>query len=147
RWPGEVVAGVVFYSDERPALDFVRRVRRMSLVSQWRGPLHARLLEFFDNNSLALLRRQGWPGVSERAKAAILLEQESGDDSPEDIAERWIATIEETQPPGSALLEDSWFATSPASRDEFRKFRHAIALIVNETARQNGYPKLGTDQA
>jgi FAD/FMN-containing dehydrogenase len=36
---------------------------------------------------------------------------------------------------------------SAAEREKFRDFRHAIALIVNDTARQNGFPKLATDQA
>ncbi|MGH8247173.1 MAG: FAD-binding oxidoreductase, partial [Gammaproteobacteria bacterium] len=38
-------------------------------------------------------------------------------------------------------------AISQSEREKFREFRHAIALIVNDTARRNGYPKLATDQA
>ena len=142
-WPGEVLGGVIFFSSERAALEVAARVRRLSRDSEWAGPACARMLEFFDRNSLALLRLDRYPEIPAQAQAAILLEQEIGDGPPEDAAERWLEVIGEQD----ALLEDSWFAVSAQEREKFREFRHAIALIVNDTARLNGYPKLGTDQA
>ncbi len=152
-WPGEVLGGVIFFSSDRAALDFVARARCLSRDSQWAGPVHARLLEFFDRNSLALLRLHRYPEIPAQSVAAVLLEQEIGDGSPEDPAERWLEAIGGAAPGGAArseegaLLDHSWFAVSASEREKFREFRHAIALIVNDTARQNGYPKLGTDQA
>ena len=142
-WPGEVLGGVIFYSSERAALDFATRAQRLAHDSQWVGPACARLLEFFDHNSLALLRLHRYPEIPVQAQAAILLEQEIGSSPREEVAERWLEVIGEQD----ALLEDSWFAVSAAEREKFREFRHAIALIVNDTARLNGYPKLATDQA
>ncbi len=145
-WPGEVLGGVIFFSNDRAALDFIARVRRLSRDSGWAGPVHARLLEYFDRNSLDLLRLHKYPELPKTAEAAVLLEQEIGAGSREDAAERWLEVISEGGDAG-ALLDHSWFAVSPAEREKFREFRHAIALIVIETARLNGFPKLGTDQA
>ena len=141
--PGDVLGGVIFFSSAPAALDFAARVRRLCRDSEWAGPVCARLLEFFDHNSLALLRLHRYPEIPAQAQAAILLEQEIGDSPREDAAERWLEVIGEQD----ALLEDSWFAVSASEREKFREFRHAIALIVNDTARLNGYPKLATDQA
>jgi len=176
-WPGEVLGGVVFFASERAALEFAERVRRLSLESHWAGPVCARLVEFLDRNSLTLLRLHRYPETPAGAAAAILVEQEIGNGAPEDAAERWLEVIGDAgggagipacaspnsgaagqagmpAPPRSAaseeagaLLDHSWFAVSAAEREKFREFRHAIALIVNDTARRNGYPKLATDQA
>ncbi len=151
-WPGEVLGGVVFFASERAALEFAERVRRLSLDSHWAGPVCARLVEFLDRNSLTLLRLHRYPETPAGAAAAILVEQEIGGGAPEDAAERWLEVIGDAAPGATsegagALLDHSWFAVSAAEREKFREFRHAIALIVNDTARRNGYPKLATDQA
>ena len=147
-WPGEVLGGVVFFTGEAAALDFATRVRRLSRETNFAGPVEARLIEFFDRNALTLLRLHRYPETPAAARAAVLLEQETGAGALEDAAERWLEVIEQSGGgDGAALLEDSWFAMSAAEREKFRDFRHAIALIVNETARQNGFPKLATDQA
>jgi FAD/FMN-containing dehydrogenase len=147
-WPGEVLGGVVFFTGEAAALDFATRVRRLSRETNFAGPVEARLIEFFDRNALTLLRLHRYPETPAAARAAVLLEQETGAGSLEDAAERWLEVIEQSGGgDGAALLDDSWFAMSAAEREKFRDFRHAIALIVNETARQNGFPKLATDQA
>jgi len=147
-WPGEVLGGVVFFTGEAAALDFATRVRRLSRETNLAGPVEARLIEFFDRNALTLLRLDRYPETPAAARAAVLLEQETGAGSLEDAAERWLEVIEQSGGgDGAALLDDSWFAMSAAEREKFRDFRHAIALIVNDTARQNGFPKLATDQA
>src|SRR5262249_30575045 len=71
------------------------------------------------------------------AGAAILFEDETGD------VDGWHARLEATR----ALLEDSWFATTPADRERFRRFRHALPELVNARVRRNGFMKLGSDYA
>jgi FAD/FMN-containing dehydrogenase len=46
-----------------------------------------------------------------------------------------------------ALADDSWFALSAADRERFRRFRHALPELVNETVRRNGTLKMGSDFA
>jgi FAD/FMN-containing dehydrogenase len=46
-----------------------------------------------------------------------------------------------------ADLDASWFATSDTDRERFRRFRHALPELVNDTVRRNGFLKLGSDYA
>jgi FAD/FMN-containing dehydrogenase len=46
-----------------------------------------------------------------------------------------------------ALAEDSWFALAAADRERFRRFRHSLPELVNETVRRNGALKMGSDFA
>ena len=46
-----------------------------------------------------------------------------------------------------ALLDDSWFATTPGDREKFRRFRHALPELVNAEVRRRGFMKLGSDYA
>jgi FAD/FMN-containing dehydrogenase len=99
------------------------------------------MLEYFDQPSLGLLRTR-FPEIPAQACAAILFDQEmaSGDD-PE--IDRWIERLEGT----GALEEDSWFATTAADRERFRRFRHSLPELVNDAVRQSGAMKMSTDFA
>jgi len=46
-----------------------------------------------------------------------------------------------------ALESVSWFATSAADREKFRRFRHSLAEQTNNRIRRSGYTKVGTDYA
>jgi FAD/FMN-containing dehydrogenase len=61
----------------------------------------------------------------------------------EDAEEAWIERLEAS----NALLEASWFATSAADRERFRKFRHAVPEAVNDLLRQKHLTKMGSDFA
>jgi FAD/FMN-containing dehydrogenase len=94
------------------------------------------MLEYFDKPSLDLLRTR-FPEIPPAAGAAILFEEEAAD------ADRWHDRLVES----GALLDDSWFATTPADRERFRRFRHALPELVNAVVRRNGFLKLGSDYA
>ena len=130
--PKAVLAGLVFFPSGGQALD---------AVDQWRANSRARMLEYFDQPSLGLLRTR-FPEIPAQACAAILFDQEmaSGDD-PE--IDRWIERLEGT----GALEEDSWFATTAADRERFRRFRHSLPELVNDAVRQSGAMKMSTDFA
>jgi len=119
--PADVLAGVVFLPDDEGALD---------AVEQWRGLDGLRMIEYFDHNSLAFLR-QRFPETPEHAGAALLIEQENGD------IDFW----------ADHAPEDSWFAASDQDRERFRRFRHALPELVNDTMRRRGFLKLNTDFA
>ena len=63
--PPTVLAGVVFFADDDSALD---------AVEHWRATTAARMLEYFDAPSLALLRSR-FPEIPIQARAAILFDQ------------------------------------------------------------------------
>ena len=119
--PADVLAGVVFLRDDDAAL---------KAVEAWRGLEGLRMIEYFDRNSLAFLR-QRFSETPEDAGAALLIEQENGD------IDYW----------ADRAPEDSWFAASEQDRERFRRFRHALPELVNDTMRRRGFLKLNTDFA
>lgn len=127
-----VLAGVVFFADDEAALDAVDR---------WRTEASPRMIEYFDYQSLNLLRNR-FSEVPRQASAAILIEQELESDEDHDMV-FWFERLEADR----ALLEHSWFGTSLADRERFRKFRHALPELVNDTMRRNGSLKLASDCA
>jgi FAD/FMN-containing dehydrogenase len=131
--PPAVLGGVVFFRGDQQAID---------AVEHWRATATPRMLEYFDLPSLLLLRTR-FPEIPAQAGAAILFEQEMA--SEEDAAiDLWLERIEGA--PG-ALAEDSWFATTAGDRERFRRFRHALPELVNDTVRRAGALKMNTDFA
>jgi FAD/FMN-containing dehydrogenase len=119
--PNDVLAGVVFFANDAAALD---------AAEAWRSVEGLRMIEYFDRNSLAFLRPR-FEETPKSAGAALLVEQENGD------IDFWAE-----QAPG-----DSWFAVSEQDRERFRRFRHALPELVNDTVRRRGFLKLGSDYA
>jgi FAD/FMN-containing dehydrogenase len=119
--PAEILAGVVFFPSDGAALD---------VVGAWRAIPGLRMIEYFDRKSLALLGER-YPEVPKDAEAALLIEQENGD------IDFW----------AEHAPEDSWFAASDQDRERFRKFRHALPEIVNDTVRRRGFLKVNSDYA
>lgn len=120
--PDDVLAGVVFFPDDGAALN---------AVDEWRSIATLRMLEYFDRRALRFLRTR-YPEVPEQAGAALLVEDENAD------ADAWVDRIPD---------DDSWFALSDKDRERFRRFRHALPEMVNETMRRRGFLKLGSDFA
>jgi len=130
--PNAILAGIVFFPSDDAAVDAVER---------WRVETRARMFEYFDLPSLHLLRTRV-PEIPAAAASAILVEQElSSEDDPE--TDHWLERIESS----GALAEDSWFATSAADRERFRRFRHNLPELVNDTVRRAGAMKMNTDYA
>ena len=122
--PSEVLAGVVFFPDDDALLD------ALDLFGA------ARMVEYFDAPSLNLLRGR-FPDIPAAARGAILFEAEG------DAVDEWSERLGSAR----ALLDESWFAAGATDRERFRRFRHALPELVNETVRRNGFLKLGSDYA
>jgi FAD/FMN-containing dehydrogenase len=130
--PKAVLAGLVFFASDDEAV---------TAVEQWRATVPVRMLEYFDQPSLGLLRTR-FPEIPAAARAAILFDQEmESDDDPE--IDLWLERLEGT----GALLDDSWFATSANDRERFRRFRHTLPELVNDAVRRSGAMKMNTDFA
>jgi FAD/FMN-containing dehydrogenase len=129
--PRDLFTGVVFFDSDDAAL---------AAVDAWRPVAALRMLEYMDEASIDLLRGR-FPEIPAEARAALLIEQEveEGDDTEEE----WIERLEAS----GALLEASWFATSAADRERFRRFRHAVPEAVNDLVRQRNLTKMGSDFA
>ncbi len=130
KTPGEILAGVIFFKSDADALN---------AVDDWRPIPLLRLLEYFDAGSLELLRERN-DGIPAQARAALLIEQEIVDEAEMDA---WEQRLEAS----GAMAGESWFASSDNERERFRRFRHGLPEAVNNTIRQRGLQKMGTDFA
>ncbi len=119
--PRELFAGVVFFESDDEAL---------KAVDAWRPVPALRMLEYLDAGSLDLLRAK-MPEIPAGARACVLIEREGDSDFLEIFAG----------------MEASWFATSAADRERFRRFRHALPEAVNDLVRRRGLTKMGSDFA
>ena len=111
----ELLGGVIFFEEDEGALD---------AVDAWRSIEGLQMLEYFDRGSLALME------AHPTAEAALLIEQEI---ASEDGLDPWLDRLESS----GALMEDSWFATSPRDFERFREFRHALPEKVNRDCAQS----------
>jgi len=130
--PPALLGGVVFFADDAGALD---------AVDAWRPTPRLRMLEYFDGPSLGLLRSR-FPEIPKRAEAALLIEQELDSEEDPEI-DTWLERVEAA----GAFGEERWFAMAAADRERFRKFRHALPELVNDTVRRSGALKMNTDYA
>jgi FAD/FMN-containing dehydrogenase len=127
-----VLAGVVFFATDDAAVN---------AVEHWRATAAPRMLEYMDRPSLALLRTR-FPEIPTEAEAAILFDQELASEDDPDV-DRWFERLEAA----GALSEASWFATTARDRERFRRFRHGLPELVNDTVRRSGALKMNTDYA
>jgi len=119
--PADLLTGVVFFSSDEEALD---------AVDAWRPLPQLNVIEYFDERSLKILRERH-SEIPDRARTALFIEQEDGD------VDFW----------ADRVSEDSWFAAGDQDRERFRRFRHALPELVNDTMRHRGFLKLGSDYA
>jgi FAD/FMN-containing dehydrogenase len=130
--PAGLLAGVIFFMADETAQE---------AAAEWRATAGPRMIEYFDEPSLRLLRAK-FPEIPGHAGAALLIEQELESEGDEESA-RWLERIERA----GALAEESWFATSAADRERFRIFRHSLPELVNDDLRRRGSLKMASDCA
>jgi len=151
-----VFTGVMgFFPELAGALQFVKRVRGDGIVEKnFHRP---KAMEFFDGNSLELLRRQKHdnpafselPEVPEQKAAAVYVEYHG--DSPEAVEEQIFELAEILSDCGGSE-DDTWLAEQPKELERLKDFRHALPEAINLLIDQRrksvpGLIKLGTDMA
>jgi D-lactate dehydrogenase (cytochrome) len=155
--PVGVLSGVVFFQAEEDLLAFVREARAASLKTREEnqtreenptdeakpaGAIDARALEYFDAESLKLLRVRN-SRVPVKATGAIFFEQETTAESESVLQELWLGLLERH----NALVDDSWFATNEHDRRGLSEFRHLLPVTVNEWLALHNQRKVSTDMA
>ena len=147
--PAGLLSGVVFFDKEENLLGFVQDARERSLrnrspaVSEGnRGNLDARVIEYFDVESLGFLR-QKYDSVPERATGAIFYEQETTPANEDDLMNEWLTLLEVHQ----ALADESWFATNENDQAKLKEFRHALPVLMNEWFARYRQRKVSTDMS
>lgn len=143
--PEGLLSGIVFFKAEAHLLAFVRDARAASLHARREKSvdgIDARALEYFDRNSLELLREK-YTSVPDAAAGAVFFEQETNTRTEDKLMTAWFALLERY----NALADESWFATNEVDQSNLREFRHALPVLVNEWLARHGQRKVSTDMA
>jgi D-lactate dehydrogenase (cytochrome) len=142
--PSAVLGGLVFFDKIDKMMNFVDYVRDISLLDKSNGEvgINVRLLEFFDDNSLNLLRTK-FNEIPKNSVGAIWFEQEYLKKNEDQILSVWYDLLSK-----NTLFADlSWFAVDDSGHKKLTDFRHELPLMVFELISQSNSLKIGTDTA
>lgn len=143
--PENILSAVVFFEGEEDGLNFIEEARNLSYKARLNGAdnqIDARGLEYFDENSLQMLR-EDYPQIPQGAKSGVWFEQEINDSNEEDIFTKWLELVAKF----NANEETAWFASNSADREKFKDFRHSISWKISEFIAHRNITKVGTDIA
>ncbi len=145
--PDKVLGIIIFFDSLENALDFIEATREASYSSFEKkevsdNTISARLIEYFDKNSLNLLWNE-YRQIPLESACAVWVEQEyiNTDDSP--LVQTWYEYILKF----TKLADSTWVATTDAEHNKFREFRHRIPLRVFELVARSRFNKIGSDTA
>ena len=130
--PAEIFSCFVFFKNEKDAVGFSQAAKALEALS----------IEYFDSNSLCLLRTKS-ANVPDTARAAVFFEQELTGNNDDRITEEWIKLISSN---GSSE-NDTWVAMNEKEAEGFIDLRHSIPESINDIVRRRGFQKLSTDIA
>lgn len=145
--PEKVFGAIIFFDILDRAFDFVETIRNESYYSFTKketasGTISARLIEYFDKNSLGLLRND-YRQIPYDAMCAVWIEQEYTEPEESLLFQKWYEYIIEY----TKLADCTWVATNDAEHEKFREFRHRIPLRVFEIVAHSRFNKIGSDTA
>lgn len=138
---------IIFFDDKNKIVDFVEEVRNESKENHdfdisVIGDVNARLIEYFDDRSLDVLRKH-YSQIPLDAKGAIWIEQEYYEVNEPLILDSWFEIISRY----TGLKDDIWSATNDKEHRFFAEFRHKLPQEVYENLSSNQTKKIGTDTA
>lgn len=128
--PKQLLNGIVFFPSDESCF---------AALDAWRAVEGLRMLEYVDWAALKMIATR-FPEIPPQAHGALIIEQIVESDADVDA---WADRLEEAQ----GLGELSWFGTTDADRERFRKFRHALPETVLAISERNGFMKMGSDFA
>lgn len=143
--PENILSGILFFGNEKEALDFTDETRKTSIQSKQNNlsnDINARGIEFFDKGSLQFLK-EDYPQIPNNIESAIWFEQEIDSENEEVLIEKWIQMAQKF----NADIEQSWFASDMSELQKFKDFRHTVSAKVTEFISSKGIRKVGTDTA
>jgi len=123
---------IAFFSNEDQAVDFVEEVKKQEALT----------LEYFDNNSLELLRPT-YAQIPEGAGAAVYLECEITPRNEDTYLDHWAAILQKY----GVKLEEAWLGMNDRQKEELRKFRHSMPEHINEEFKKHHTIKFASDIA
>ena len=136
--PRKIFSAILFFRDEKISWNFAGEARAGTNL------IDALSIEYFDANSLGLLRRKSG-AIPAWAKAAIFIEQ--GIDEAGGYEDNVIAAWTGLMDKHGLSVDATWVAMGATESDNFIKLRHSMPEAVNDIVRKRGYQKLSLDIA
>lgn len=145
--PENLLGLIVFFDDNKKMLEFVSHIRSISLNSFSKDykeidSISSRLIEYFDDNSLNILRPK-YPQVPENAIGAIWLEQEYILEFEDKIISEWLELINNY----TSLADCTWTAMNSKEHERLKEFRHSLPTLIFEITVAENHHKIATDTA
>jgi len=136
--PFNVFDGLIFFPQDTEALEFIEEIKSLKR----KGELKPTSLEFFDKNSLELLKAE-YSFIPDSG-AAVYFEQEVEDEAGfQPLLLKWQELIEKNK----AYLDESILADTRNQRKRVFDFRHKLPQMINEFLRANNQAKTASDIA
>lgn len=135
-------AGLIPFPSNKKVLDCVIEIAMKD------HSLKPRTLELVDSGALEMMKTaEGFPKISNEARAFLYIKQEYADESERDsMLALW---YEKAMPfTGQALADQILIALTPKDQENFRLWRHRIPEVANEYGRkywEQGGGKIGSD--
>lgn len=144
--PDNILGLIIFFDKIDNCISFVEHLQKNKISfedERYRANANPnpRLIEFFDGNSLRMLREK-YTQLNENAEAAVWIEQEIYGDFDEIIG-NWYELITEY----TNLADETWSAQTKEEHIKFRDFRHTLPEKVYELITRNNQYKVGVDGA
>jgi D-lactate dehydrogenase (cytochrome) len=145
--PENTAGFIVFFKDMNSVFKYVKTLQGFKNKNFGKSyeeikNVNPRLIEFFDDDSLDLLREK-YPQIPEDARAAIWTEQEINAHIEDEVLNSWLEMIVNH----SELSDETWTALTPSEHENFREFRHTLPENVYEIIARNNQHKVGIDAA
>jgi D-lactate dehydrogenase (cytochrome) len=123
---------VAFFPTEEKAVGFVEEVKKREALT----------LEYFDKNSLELLR-PSYQQIPDEAGAAVYLETEITPENEATYLDHWASQLEKH----GVNLEAAWLGMNEKQKEDLRKFRHSMPEHINEEFKKHNTVKFASDIA
>lgn len=134
--PEQVLGAIIFFDEHDAMFEFLK------VMKNEEGTLEPRLIEFFDNNSITLLRSY-MPHIPKEAYYSLWIEIETSEQSTDEALEQLYIRISEF----TRLVDSTWIAITDKEHKKLAEFRHKLPLAVYEKIQNYKQQKLGTDSA
>jgi D-lactate dehydrogenase (cytochrome) len=138
--PENVLSMVIFFNEEENLFSFINEIRLKSKDEY--DLIDLREIEFFDKNSLQLLR-EDYQNIPLASKGAVWIEQEYKPENEEQLLMESEFLIDKH----NGDVDNIWFALNENERNKLKVFRHKLPLKVNDIISARGLIKVGTDTA
>lgn len=143
--PANSISLVTFFDNVNTSFDFLNKVRELSRekIGENEVKIAARVIEFYDQRSLDLLRTK-FADIPADAKAAYWIEQEcSNDQEYNTLLDLWDDLLNSF----IGKSENIWFGADERDKFKIVGMRHYLPLMINDLIASKGIKKLGTDIA